>query len=205
MAPRCLSGENAVSTITDLHYVLCGDDFDQTPVSIKFRENVRKCLCRFCGRCNSGAHDRLASTRRQTSCLWLPRRFSDNHASIYGCGMTKEYTRKKPGEWGYLWWHTLRQECHPISNRSPSNTDVRTTTSGALRRNRVGPPLRPGLRGASRAQVVSIHGGVERHRPELTSAVAVGLIKIIAPVLLDFASSTVHFLSIIFSDSFGCR
>ena len=40
IAPRCISRENAGSTTTVLHRALCGDDFDQTPVSIIFRETV---------------------------------------------------------------------------------------------------------------------------------------------------------------------
>ena len=36
VAPRWLSRENAGRTMTVLHHALCGDDFDQTPVSIIF-------------------------------------------------------------------------------------------------------------------------------------------------------------------------
>ena len=47
VAPRCLSGENAGRTMTVLHHALCGDDFDQTPVSIIFREKTISFFC-FC-------------------------------------------------------------------------------------------------------------------------------------------------------------
>ena len=41
VAPRSLSRENAGSIMTLLHHALCGDDFDQTPVSIICREIVQ--------------------------------------------------------------------------------------------------------------------------------------------------------------------
>ena len=41
VAPRCLIRENAGRTMTVLHHALCGDDFDQTPVSINL-----------CGKCS---------------------------------------------------------------------------------------------------------------------------------------------------------
>ena len=56
MAPWCLSRENARRTTTVLHQASWGDDFDQTPVSIIFRENVQSCFC-FCGRSETGQRD----------------------------------------------------------------------------------------------------------------------------------------------------
>ena len=53
VAPRCLSRENAGRTMTVLLHALCGDDLDQTPVSIAFRQECLNLFFWFRGRCNT--------------------------------------------------------------------------------------------------------------------------------------------------------
>ena len=65
VAPRSLSRENAGSIMTLLHHALCGDDFDQTPVSIIFRETVEIYIFWFCGGFNTGGMV-LPATYRST-------------------------------------------------------------------------------------------------------------------------------------------
>ena len=49
VAPRCLSRENAGRTMTVLHHALCGDDFQQTPVSILYMGEMFKDFFGFVG------------------------------------------------------------------------------------------------------------------------------------------------------------
>ena len=69
VAPRCLSREKASRAMTALHHALCGDDFDQTPVSIIFREKCSKFFVLLRGRCNT---DESAPTH-SVGCMWLLR------------------------------------------------------------------------------------------------------------------------------------
>ena len=88
-AHRCLSRQNAGKTMSVLHHALCGDDFHETPVSIKVRGKCSKGFFFFwlCGRCNIGEKRKAWNPRMApnfspireiniayvvvtTSCLW---------------------------------------------------------------------------------------------------------------------------------------
>ena len=56
MAPRCLGRENAGRTMTVLHHALCGDDFDQTPVSIIIGGKCSKFFFGFVGDATQVVH-----------------------------------------------------------------------------------------------------------------------------------------------------
>ena len=56
VSPRCSSTENAGRTMTVLWNALCGDDFNQTPVSKIFSEKIQFFFC-FGGRCITGESD----------------------------------------------------------------------------------------------------------------------------------------------------
>ena len=49
VAPRCLKRGNTGRAMDVLHHALCGDDFDQTPVSITFREKCSNFFFGFVG------------------------------------------------------------------------------------------------------------------------------------------------------------